>query len=133
MKVLVDTCIWSNAFRRENPDSFILKRLTDLIYDGRVAIIGPIRQEIFSGISNKKQFSKLKNQLSAFIDIPLTTEHYIKAAEFNSLCRKNSIQGSAVDFLICSVAHINRLAVFTDDKDFNSYLKYLPINLLGQN
>jgi hypothetical protein len=54
MRVLVDTCIWSKALRRKNCNSNVIKRLADLIYDGRVAIIGPIRQEILSGISNNK-------------------------------------------------------------------------------
>jgi len=133
MKVLVDTCIWSKALRRKTSDSNILKKLSDLIYDGRIAIMGPIRQEILSGISNKSQFVKLKNQLSSFEDIPLTTDHFVEAAEFNNICRSNGIQGSAIDYLICSVAHMNNLAIYTDDNDFNSYSKYLPVKLFNKN
>ena len=130
MKVLVDTCIWSKALRRNMSDSNTFKRLSDLIYDGRVSIIGPIRQEILSGISNKSQFIKLKNRLSSFEDIPLTTDYFIKAAEFNNICRGSGIQGSATDYLICSVAHMNNLAIYTDDNDFSFYHKFLPIKLL---
>ena len=38
---------------------------------GRIVIIGPIRQELLSGISDISQFNKLKDMLSAFEDISL--------------------------------------------------------------
>lgn len=129
MKVLVDTCIWSKALRRKASNPEIITSLADLIYDGRVTIIGPIRQEILSGISNINQFNKLKEHLSSFEDILLMAEYYVKAAEFSNHCRKNGIQGSAIDFLICAVSNMNKLLIYTDDKDFLGYAKYLPIKL----
>ncbi|MCF7791818.1 MAG: PIN domain-containing protein [Victivallales bacterium] len=131
MKVLVDTCIWSKALRRKNSDNKVSQKLSDLIFDGRVVIIGPIRQEILSGITHKEQFEKIKNHLSAFEDIPLQTKHFVKAAEFNNLCRSNGIQGSAIDYLICSIAFTNNFYIYTDDKDFTFYRKYLPIKLIN--
>lgn len=130
MKVLVDTCIWSSALRRKNPDLELIEKLNDLINDGRASIIGPIRQEILSGISSAKQFHKLKNPLSSFEDIPLNTEHFEKAAEFSNICRNKGIQGSTIDFLICAVAHLESLEIFTTDSDFENYSKFLPIELI---
>jgi hypothetical protein len=130
MKILVDTCIWSQVLRHKNPNRELEAKLKDLIHDGRVCIIGPIRQELLSGITNPKQFDTLRKALSAFEDIPLRTEHFEKAAEFNNLCRSKGIQGSTIDFLICAVAYLNKLAIYTTDKDFHSYKKYLPIKLI---
>jgi len=130
MKVLVDTCIWSSALRRKNPDLELIEKLNDLINDGRVSMIGPIRQEILSGISSAKQFHKLKRILSSFEDIPLRTEHFEKAAEFCNICRKQGIQGSTIDFLICAVAHLENLEIFTTDNDFENYSTFLPIELM---
>ena len=130
MKVLVDTCIWSSALRRKNPDLELIEKLNDLINDGRVSIIGPIRQEILSGISIEKQFHKLKNILSAFKDIPLRTEHFEKAAEFCNICMKQGVQGSTIDFLICAIAHMENLEIFTTDNDFENYRTFLPIELV---
>jgi predicted nucleic acid-binding protein len=129
MKVLVDTCIWSGALRHKNPDLELIDILNDLINDGRVSIIGPIRQEILSGISSARQFQKLKKILSSFKDILLTTEHFEKAAEFSNICRSNGVQGSTTDFLICAVAHLENLEIFTTDSDFENYSKFLPIEL----
>ena len=130
MKVLVDTCIWSGVLRHKNPDSELTNKLKDLITDGRVSIIGPIRQEILSGISNVRQFQKLKKILSSFDDIPLETGHFEKAAEFSNICRRKGIQGSTIDFLICAVAHLENLRIFTTDSDFENYSKSLPIELV---
>ena len=61
MNVIVDTDIWSRALRRtKNPDSNLIEKLTHLIDEGRVVMLGPIRQEILSGIKEKNQFELLK-------------------------------------------------------------------------
>ncbi len=130
MKVLVDTCIWSQVLRKKIPNLNLTKQLKDFIYDGRVVMIGPIRQELLSGISNTSQFNKLKHTLSSFEDIILKTDHFVKAAEFSNLCRKNGIQGSTTDFLICAVANLEKLSIFTVDSDFINYNKYLKIKLI---
>ena len=129
MKVLVDTCIWSYALRHKNPILEIEILLKEIIKDGRLVIIGPIRQEILSGISKETQFESLKERLSPFEDVPLTSDHFIKAAEFSNICMKKGVQGSTTDFLICSVAYLENIEIFTTDLDFKNYKKYLPIKL----
>lgn len=129
MKVLVDTCIWSQVLRHNKSNQEIANSLKELVTDGRIAIIGPIRQEILSGISDVKQFQKLKNQLVFFEDIPLTPDHFIKAAEFCNICRRKGIQGSSTDYLICAVANMEDLLIYTLDQDFTNYADHIPINL----
>lgn len=130
MKVLVDTCIWSLALRHKNPDKNIVNKLTDLIDDGRAVLIGPIKQEILSGIPNSGQFERLKGVLSSFEEIQLNSKHFELAAEFCNICRAKGVQGSTIDFLICSVAYSEKMFIFSTDKDFEHYAKYLPIKLL---
>jgi predicted nucleic acid-binding protein len=130
MKVLVDTCVWSVVLRHKNPHPELTNRLKELIADGRVAIIGPIRQELLAGISDKKQFDQLERLLSGFEDIPLRTEHFIKAAKFANLCRNKGVQGSTIDFLICSAAYLENLVIFTTDNDFQNCKEHLPIKIL---
>ena len=92
-------------------------------------MIGPIRQEILSGIREEGQFKELEVRLSAFPDLPLAPEDHVTAARFFNLCRRKGVQGSNTDFLICAVAVRHRLAIFTTDKDFAQYAKHLPIVL----
>lgn len=130
MKVLVDTSVWSLAFRRgRGGESETVGELRHLIADGRVQMIGPIRQEILSGIREKKQFDELEARLGAFPDLPLAPADYVTAARYFNQCRRAGIQGSNTDFLICAVAARHRLAVFTTDKDFGLFARHLPIVL----
>lgn len=131
MKVLVDTCVWSQVLRHKSPNKELTRKLKDLITDGRVSMIGPIRQELLSGIPEKAQFDKLRKKLSPFKGIPLRAEHFVKAAEFCNICRKKGIQGSTIDFLICAVANIEKQIIFTTDKDFENYKKYLSIETIS--
>lgn len=130
MRVLVDTSIWSIALRRTKvKESRPVQELRSLIADHLVEIIGPIRQEILSGIREETQFRKLDKHLAAFPDIPITTEDYVMAARFFNLCRVNGVQGSNTDFLICAVAVRARCAIYTADMDFPLFAKHLPITL----
>jgi predicted nucleic acid-binding protein len=130
MRVLVDTSVWSLALRRaeqkEGSESAELRRL---IGDHLVEIIGPIRQEILSGIREPSQFEQLEQYLAAFPDATVGTEDYVTAAKFFNLCRSKGVQGSNTDFLICAVAVGNDFAVFTTDNDFLLFAKFLPIVL----
>ncbi len=131
MKILVDTSIWSLALRRKVvSNEKVVNQLRELIAEWRVEIIGPIRQEILSGISDTAHFEKLRQYLAAFEDYPLTRQDYEKAAEMFTLCRKGGIQGSNTDFLICAAAVNHKMSIFTTDKDFTLYAKILPIRLI---
>ena len=134
MKVIVDTSIWSLALRRKKKQSTSeIKILESLIDNQKVCILGPIRQEILSGIKEYKQFLLLKEFLSAFEDHPIGTKDYELAAEYYNICRSKGVQGSNNDFLICAVSHNNRFPIFTSDKDFETFSKYIPITLIKEN
>ena len=133
MKIIVDTSVWSLALRRKKKQSLQeIKILESLIDNQRVCMLGPIRQEILSGIKDNKQFEQLRDILSAFDDFPITTKDYEKASEFYNICRSKGVQGSNTDFLICAVSSINRFPIFSSDKDFEIYSKHIPIILMKE-
>jgi predicted nucleic acid-binding protein len=114
----------SNGLR--NPAAEELRRLIS----AHVAdIIGPIRQELLSGVQDPAQFTRLETHLVPFLDLPLLPEDYVTAAKFFNLCRSKGIQGSNTDFLICAVAVRHDLAIFTTDGDFRQFARCLPIVL----
>lgn len=132
MNVLVDSSVWSLALRRNttNDALSIVNVLRDLIADGRVVLLGAIRQEVLSGVRYKEQFARLREYLRAFPDLELTTEDYELAAEFFNTCRSNGVQGSNTDFLLCAVAHSRGYSIFTTDKDFENFRAHIPVVLL---
>jgi predicted nucleic acid-binding protein len=107
----------------------MVEELTELIQEGRALLIGPIRQELLSGISDVRQFNTLRDRLRAFNDVSIHELDYERAAEFSNNCRQEGVQGSHTDFLICSVAAGNSAAIFSSDRDFIRYAKHLPITL----
>jgi len=131
MKVLVDTSVWSLALRRREVDdrSEIVREFRELIAEGSVVLIGPIRQELLSGIRIRRQFESLRNHLRAFPDLLLEMIDFERAAEHYTACRKRGIQGSNTDFLICAVSERLDLSIFTTDEDFDHFAEHLPIRL----
>ncbi len=132
MKVLIDTPIWSLALRRKRSsgaDAAVTSELASLVQDGRVAMIGPIRQELLSGIRESTQFNRLREHLRAFPDTEITSDDYEDAASFFNRCRAQGIQGSNTDFLICAIAVRNQFSIFTTDGDFTHFSRVLPIVL----
>ena len=133
MKVLVDTSVWSLALRRragaEGPE---VQELRSLVDEGRVAMIGPIRQELLSGIRTAASFDRLRDHLQPYSDEQLEAADFERAAEHFNTCRARGVQGSNTDFLICAVAERRKLPILTTDADFTRFAAVLPITLHGR-
>jgi len=128
MKILADTSVWSLALRRKKQND-VANALSELILASLIVMIGPIRQELLSGISDNDIFLRLKAALEPFDDLPTVTADYETAAQYYNICRSNGVQGSHIDFLICAVAVNNNLLIYTTDQDFLLFSGYLPIRL----
>lgn len=130
MKVLVDTSVWSLALRRDAPEHGPHEReLRELLREGRIVMMGAIRQELLSGIRAESQFKQVRGKLRAFGDVGLEREDHEDAALCFNQCRAAGVQGGAVDFLICAVALRRKLTIFTTDIDFKHYAKILGVKL----
>lgn len=129
MKTLVDTSVWSLAFRRRAPGHAAVDELRRLVDGGRAAIVGPIRQELLCGIREWATFERLRDRMRAFPDEAVTSDDYEQAAEFFNICRVKGLQGSNTDFLLCAISARHRLPILTTDDDFGRYAKVLPIAL----
>lgn len=135
MKILVDTPIWSLSIRKKEKSENDLKLVSyfsDLLRGLNVILIGPIRQEILSGISDENRFEVVRKSLSVIPDMDLTTMDYELAAEYHNRCRKNGIQGSHTDFLICAIASNRNCRILTLDNDFRIYSKHINLNLVDE-
>jgi predicted nucleic acid-binding protein len=129
MNVLVDTSIWSLALRRHTEHNAESVELAALVTEGRAKLIGPIRQEILSGVRSKQQFERLRDYLRSFPDAVIGTEDYERAAELFNTCRTQGVQGNQIDFLICAIALREDLDIYTTDKDFTRYAQHIPLRL----
>jgi predicted nucleic acid-binding protein len=134
MNVLVDTPVWSLALRRKHADlnareQVLTRALAELIREGRVQMMGAIRQELLSGIREEERFQKLRNYFRAFPEPGIEVRDYEEAAQMHNLCRARGIAGSAIDFLICAVAQRRDWHIFTTDRDLERYGRVLGLKL----
>jgi predicted nucleic acid-binding protein len=128
MKVIVDTSVWSLAFRRRKvvrtPE---VDALVHLVQQGQVVLLGPVRQEVLSGIKHRDQFERLRECLAAFPDLELTTRDFETAAELCNLCITKGVQAAHTDFLITAAAVTRGYAVLSADRDFESIARIIPV------
>ncbi len=130
MNVLVDTSVWSLALRRaKRVDGTASGELAELMREGRVVMLGAIRQELLSGIKVRAQFEQLRDHLRSFPDLELEAADYEEAAAAFNRCREQGVQGSNTDFLICAAATRRKLAIYTTDGDFRHYAKIVRLEL----
>jgi len=127
--ILVDTSVWSLALRRRKAallsaeEQRLTSLLAEAIRNGQVAMIGPIRQELLSGIREQAQFEKIKRALQAFRDETVDTSDYEEAARLYTLCRNKGAVCGPVDMLICAVATRRRWAVLAHDAGMSRFLR----------
>lgn len=96
---------------------------------GQAELIGPIRQELLSGLKRETDVVRVKKGLGAFLDLVLVQADYEEAAHCANRCLARGIAISSVDALICAVALRRAIAIFTMDQDFKRYSSILPIAL----
>jgi len=99
-----------------------------LVNQGLLEIVGPIRQEISSGIGTRWKFDVVRDRLRAFL-ILNRDWRITRRPPRNTIVVGQGDPGIIYDFRHCSVAIRHELEVLTDDKDFLGYKTVLPIRL----
>jgi predicted nucleic acid-binding protein len=132
--VLVDTTIWSLALRRRRGilserERRLVEEWARLVRSGEAVLIGPIRQEILSGIRTEKSFAAIQESLGDFRYLEIAPSDYDQAARFFNVCRTHGIAATAVDLLICAVAQRFDVPIFTTDADFRRYAPHCHVVL----
>ena len=113
-----------------NPgEAQLVEEWRQLVRDGRVCLIGSIRQEILSGIRLARDFERVREKLADFEDDALLEADYEQAAEFFNVCRASGVTGGGVDLLICAIARRLEMPIFTTDPDFEMYSGHVPVVL----
>ena len=131
MKTIVDTCVWSLALRRQDQsrlspgDQQMIAQLQDAIREGRTIIIGPIRQEMLSGIRDKARFAKTQALLDPFRDEEIVAEDFVEAARLFNVCRDHGVECGPVDILICAVAARLHYDILTYDQGLKRCIEVL--------
>ncbi|HRQ66830.1 MAG TPA: PIN domain-containing protein [Xanthomonadaceae bacterium] len=133
MSLLVDTSVWSLAFRRDvSPDSKEVKALRSALEQGEsVVCTGLIFQELLQGFAGSKSRDELLRHFSALpIISPNRTDH-VEAAELRNHCRRKGVQLGTIDALIAQLCIRHDLTLLSVDADFRHAARFCPLRNWG--
>ncbi|MBN4054798.1 PIN domain-containing protein [Nitrospira defluvii] len=132
MNVIVDTSVWSLAFRRKSyfPTPPV-QELTRLIQEEEpIFLIGVILQELLQGIRSQEHFNRLSGRLKSFPLIEPRRKDYIEAARLRNQCGKKGVQAGTIDFLIAAICIQYHCYLLTTDRDFGLIAEESTLKLL---
>jgi len=118
---LVDTSVWIETFRRNDP--FDLEGTVD--FDLVVTCL-PVVQEVLQGFRNEAGFRHARSAMHALpmVESPLEREVFDQAVSLYRTARRNGLTiRSSVDCLIAACAIRNALCVLHRDRDYPALAK----------
>lgn len=131
MSLLVDTSVWSLAFRRDT--DVVTKEVKALQHAldaaDQVFTTGLVLQELLQGFSGPKARSQLIERFAALGFLQPDREDHIEAAEVRNACRRHGVQIGTIDALLIQLCLRHDLILLSSDKDFRSAAKHVKFSL----
>lgn len=131
MALLVDTSVWSLAYRRDTPPALPeVAALREALSSGEsVATSGTILLELLRGFLPPKAQATIQAEFAALAFIEPRREDYVAAAGLGNTLRKSGVQLGNADALIAQLAIEHHLVLLTTDRDFTHAAKHIPLKL----
>lgn len=131
MTLLVDTSVWSLAFRRDTvpdvPQVHALVRGLD--GDEVIVTTGIVLQELLQGFAGARAAADIVDRFSAIPLIAPDRADHIAAAELRNLCRRNGVQAGTIDSLIAQLCIRHGLVLLTTDHEFTLMAAHCPLRV----
>ncbi|HDH00423.1 MAG TPA: PIN domain nuclease [Nitrospirae bacterium] len=128
-KVLIDTSIWIEFFRKKDPYFEVVR---NLIEKDNVCCIGLIYAELLQGAKAEKELSTLRDFMHVFDFIPESAALWEKAGLISYELRRKGKEISLSDCFIASSAVSYSASLFTLDKHFQTIKKHMDLRLYIQ-
>ncbi len=131
MTLLVDTSVWSLAFRRDAPpDVPHVEELRRALAGAElVATTGLILQELLQGFIPAKARTQIVERFAAVDVTQPDREDHVAAAEVRNTCRKAGVQLGTIDALIAQLSIRHDYTLLTTDQDFVHAARHVPLRL----
>ncbi len=131
MSLLVDTSVWSLAFRRDAATNVAEVRTLQHALEGadQVFTTGLVLQELLQGFAGPKARSQLVDRFSALAFLQPDREDHIDAAEVRNSCRRNGVQIGTIDAVLIQLCVRHDLVLLSSDNDFRAALKHVKFRL----
>jgi predicted nucleic acid-binding protein len=131
MTLLVDTSVWSLAFRRDGDGSLpeVVALRAALETGQAIVTTGIILQELLQGFAGPRA---RKDIIGRFAAVPLLVpdrHDHIDAAELRNKCRRAGVRIGTIDALIAQLGIRHELVLLTTDKDFRGVAAHSALRI----
>jgi predicted nucleic acid-binding protein len=132
VNVLVDTSVWSLAFRRtpvsSAPEVSVLGRCLER--EDLIVTTGLVIQELLQGFQGPRQRNRILKEFSLLPIIMPEVEDHVQAATLRNHCRRRGVQIGTIDALLARLAIRHGLHLLTADRDFEAMARHCPLSLV---
>jgi predicted nucleic acid-binding protein len=131
VSLLVDTSVWSLAFRRDAEVSAPAVEVLRSALEGadQVFTTGLVLQELLQGFSGPKAHRQLIERFGALAFLQPDREDHIEAAEVRNACRRHGVQIGTIDAVLIQLCLRHDLVLLSTDLDFRSASKHIKFRL----
>ena len=131
MTLLVDTSVWSLAFRRDGsthePEVLVLSEA--LAGAAAVFTTGLVLQELLQGFGGPRSAQAIIQRFQALPFISPDRQDHIAAAELRNVCRRAGVQIGTIDALLIQLCGRHGLTLLSTDQDFVHAARHVPVKL----
>jgi len=134
LSLFVDTSVWSQAFRRNEPQSFpAVHALARALESGQtVFITGLVLQELLQGFSGPRDRRAILDRFAALPLLVPDREDHVEAAELRNHCRRHGEQIGTIDALLARLCIRHGLTMLTTDDDFRRIARLSVLKVWAQ-
>lgn len=131
MTLLVDTSVWSLAFRRDADSHTAQVAALQAALSGGEAIVttGLILQELLQGFSGPRAHKDLVQRFAALPLLVPDRRDYIEAAGLRNHCRRSGVQLGTIDALLAQLCIRHDLTLLTTDGDFSMAAEHCALRI----
>jgi len=126
-KILVDTSVWIEFFRRK--ESSISLRLREYLKLNQTYYTGPIAVELYQGAKTSKEVEVIRQLLQTIHYVEITRSHYHHAGQISHQAARSGKIFSVVDLILAVVAYDEQLKLFSLDTHFKEISQFCPLTL----
>lgn len=131
MSLLVDTSVWSLAFRRDqtSPAPEIQALRNALEGGDTVLTTGLILQELLQGFAGPRARKDIIDRFAALPLLPPDRQDHIDAADLRNCCRRAGVQVGSIDAILAQLCIRHALTLLTTDNDFMLAAAHCPLRV----
>jgi len=131
MTLLVDTSVWSLAFRRDAPPAVPEVDMLARALSGKEDVVstGVIIVELLRGFLPTKVRDSLAERLTFVPLLEPSRDDYVAAAELINTCRRSGVQLGTIDGIIAQLAITYDVTLLTTDRDFTHAAECVPLRV----